>query len=90
MAKEITIKTQEGVSHIFALKEIVLKGEIITQYPSGARWSDGLTKPYVYGESYIAQIPDEMLAQIAALLMPAPVVEEPTEGGGDAQESGAK
>lgn len=70
MAKEITIKTQEGVSHIFALKEITLKGEIITQYPSGARWSDGLTKPYVYGESYVNALPDEIIAAVAAQLIP--------------------
>lgn len=70
MAKEITIKTQEGVSHIFALKEIVLKGEIITQYPSGARWSDGLTKPYVYGESYVNALPDEIIAAVASQLIP--------------------
>ena len=70
MAKEITIKTQEGVSHIFALKEIVLKGEIITQYPSGARWSDGLTKPYVYGETYVNALPDEIIAAVASQLIP--------------------
>lgn len=71
MAKEITIKTQEGVSHIFALKEIILKGEIITQYPSGARWSDGLTKPYVYGESYVDALPDAIIAAVASQLIPA-------------------
>ena len=76
MAKEITIKTQEGVSHIFALKEIILKGEIITQYPSGARWSDGLTKPYVYGESYVDALPDAIIAATASQLIP---VETATE-----------
>ena len=80
MAKEITIKTQEGVSHIFALKEIVLKGEIITQYPSGARWSDGLTKPYVYGESYVNALPDAIIAAVASQLIPtATDVPEATE-----------
>lgn len=71
MAKEITIKTKEGVSHIFALKEIVLKGEIITQYPSGDRWSDGLTKPYVYGESYVDSLPDAIIAAVASQLIPS-------------------
>ena len=79
MAKEITIKNQEGVSHIFALKEIILKGEIITQYPSGARWSDGLTKPYVYGESYVDALPDAIIAAVASQLIPTAESTE-TEG----------
>lgn len=79
MAKEITIKTQEGVSHIFALKEIILKGEIITQYPSGARWSDGLTKPYVYGESYVDALPDAIIAAVASQLIPTAAESTETE-----------
>ena len=90
MAKNILLKSKDGVEISFALTQITLKGETIIKFPSGENWSDGAAKTYVYGESYIAQIPDEMLAQIAALLMPAPVVEEPTEGGVDAQESGAE
>lgn len=90
MAKKILMKSKDGVEVSFALTQIILKGETSIKFPSGEEWSDGAAKTYVYGESYIAQIPDEMLAQIAALLMPAPVVEEPTEGGEDAQGSGAK
>jgi len=90
MAKKILMKSKDGVEISFALTQIILKGETSIKFPSGEEWSDGAAKTYVYGESYIAQIPDEMLAQIAALLMPAPVVEEPTEGGGDVQESGAE
>ena len=84
------MKSKDGVEVSFALTQIILKGETSIKFPSGEEWSDGAAKTYVYGESYIAQIPDEMLAQIAALLMPAPVLEEPPESGGDAQESGAK
>ncbi len=90
MAKKILMKSKDGVEVSFALTQIILKGETSIKFPSGEEWSDGAAKTYVYGESYIAQIPDEMLAQIAALLMPAPVVEEPTEGGGDVQEGGAE
>lgn len=79
MAKNILMKSKDGVEVSFALTQIILKGETIIKFPSGENWSDGAAKTYVYGESYIAQIPDAMLAQIAALLMPAPVVEEPTE-----------
>lgn len=93
MAKNILMKSKDGVEVSFALTQIILKGETIIKFPSGENWSDGAAKTYVYGESYIAQIPDAMLAQIAALLMPAPVVEEPTEsaeGGGEVQEGGAE
>ncbi len=90
MAKKILMKSKDGVEVSFALTQIILKGETSIKFPSGEEWSDGAAKTYVYGESYIAQIPDEMLAQIAALLMPAPVIEEPTEGGGDTQEGGAE
>lgn len=96
MAKNILMKSKDGVEVSFALTQIILKGETIIKFPSGENWSDGAAKTYVYGESYIAQIPDAMLAQIAALLMPAPAVEEPTESaesaesGGEAQEGGAE
>ena len=83
MAKNILMKSKDGVEVSFALTRIILKGETSIKFPSGEEWSDGAAKTYVYGESYIAQIPDEMLAQIAALLMPAPVVEEQTEGGAE-------
>lgn len=92
MAKNILLKSKDGVEVSFALTQITLKGETTIKFPSGENWSDGAAKSYVYGDSYIAQIPDAMLAQIAALLMPAPVidepVEEPTEGGGGQSESG--
>lgn len=89
MAKKILMKSKDGVEVSFALTQIILKGETSIKFPSGEEWSDGAAKTYVYGESYIAQIPDEMLAQIAALLMPAPVIEEPAEDGG-VQEGGAE
>lgn len=76
MAKKILMKSKDGVEVSFALTQIILKGETSIKFPSGVEWSDGAAKTYVYGESYIAQIPDEMLAQIAALLMPAPDVDE--------------
>lgn len=84
MAKEILIKSKEGVNVYFALKEITLKGETVVEFPSGDKWSDGLSKPYVYGESYIAQIPEAVLAQLAALLIPADV-ETKDEPPADAQ-----
>ena len=97
MAKNILMKSKDGVEVSFALTQIILKGETTIKFPDAEEWSDGAAKTYVYGDSYIAQIPDAMLAQIAALLMPAPVIEEPTEGGegqsesgGDAQEGGAE
>lgn len=86
MAKKVLIKSKEGVEIYFALKEITLKGEAITKFPSGEEWSDGLSKPYVYGESYVAQIPEAVLAQLAALLIPADV-EAQEEPPADAQES---
>lgn len=89
MSKNILIKSKDGVEVSFTLTQITLKGETTIKFPSGENWSDGAAKSYAYGDSYIAQIPDAMLAQIAALLMPAPVIDEPTEGGGT-QEGGAE
>ena len=77
MAKQILIKAKEGVEISFALKEITLKGECITKFPSGDEWSDGLSKPYVYGESYVDQLPDEVVSQIASLFIPAEIEEQP-------------
>lgn len=76
MSKQILIKSKEGVNVYFALKEITLKGETVVEFPSGDKWSDGLSKPYVYGESYIDQLPDAIVSQIAALLIPADIEEE--------------
>lgn len=73
MAKKILIKSKEGVEIYFALKEITLKGETITKFPSGEEWSDGLSKPYIYGESYVDKLPEEIVSQISALLIPADV-----------------
>lgn len=76
MAKNILLKSKDGVEVSFTLTQIILKGETTTKFPSGEEWSDGAAKTYVYGDSYIAKIPDEMFAQIAAyLLMPQPLVE---------------
>ena len=75
------MKSKDGVEVSFALTQIILKGETTIKFPDAEEWSDGAAKSYVYGESYIAQIPDAMLDQIAALLMPSPVIEKPTEGG---------
>lgn len=94
MAKKILLKSKDGVEVSFALTQIILKGETTIKFPDAEEWSDGASKTYVYGDSYIAKIPDEMLAQIAALLMPAPVVEESAEGtgeeAGENTESGAE
>lgn len=79
MAKKILIKSKEGVEIYFALKEITLKGECITKFPSGKEWSDGLSKPYVYGESYVDKLPDEIVSQISAILIPADIEAEGEE-----------
>ena len=79
MAKKILIKSKEGVEIYFALKEITLKGESITKFPSGEEWSDGLSKPYVYGESYVDQLPDEIIEQMSGFLIPADSEAEPEE-----------
>ena len=92
MSKNILLKSKYGVEVSFALTQITLKGETTIKFPDAEEWSDGASKTYVYGDSYIAKIPDAMLAQIAALLMPAPVVDEPTgtESGDEAQEGGVE
>ena len=75
MAKKILLKSKDGVEVSFALTQIILKGETTTKFPSGEEWSDGAAKTYVYGDSYISKIPDEMFAQIAAYLIPQPAAE---------------
>lgn len=85
MAKKILIKSKEGVEIYFALKEITLKGEAITKFPSGEEWSDGLSKPYVYGESYVDKLPEEIVSQISAILIPADLEVE-TEPPSDVKE----
>lgn len=85
MAKKILIKSKEGVEIYFALKEITLKGEAITKFPSGEEWSDGLSKPYVYGESYVDKLPEEIVSQISAILIPADLEVE-TEPPADVKE----
>lgn len=86
MAKQILIKAKEGVEISFALKEITLKGECITKFSSGDEWSDGFSKPYVYGESYVDQLPDEVVSQIASLFIPAEI-EEQTQPQPETQEN---
>lgn len=79
MAKKILLKSKDGVEVSFTLTQIILKGETTTKFPSGEEWSDGAAKTYVYGDSYISKIPDEMFAQIAAYLIPQPSVDESSE-----------
>lgn len=81
MAKEIIFKTKDGVEVSFDLKQIILKGETIIKFPSGVRWSDGATKQYVYGETYIRQLPDAIINQIGDVLIPKDIeaTSEPTE-----------
>lgn len=79
MAKKILLKSKDGVEVSFALTQIILKGETTIRFPDTEEWSDGASKTYVYGDSYIAKIPDELFAEVAAALMPAPAVENPTE-----------
>ena len=84
MAKKLTLKSRGGVEISFAVNQIIVRGETVVK-----EWSDGAAKQYAYGESYLAKIPDEAFAQIAAMLMPAPEIDEtptgeaetPTEGG---------
>lgn len=94
MAKEIVIKTKEGLQHIFSLKEIVLKGELIAKYPSGTKVSLCPTQ-YAYGESYIDKLPDALLNGAAAALIPvetdetADAAETPTEAETSTESAGA-
>lgn len=93
MAKEIVIKAKEGVGHVFALKEVVLKGELVAVYPSGVRASLCPTQ-YAYGESYVDKIPDALVSAAAAALIPTEIEEVP-DAGEDAEsdtgtESGAE
>lgn len=69
MAKEIVIKTKEGLQHIFALKEIILKGELLAKYPSGTKVSLCPTQ-YAYGESYIDKLPEMLISSAAQTLIP--------------------
>lgn len=69
MAKEIVIKTKEGLQHIFSLKEIVLKGELLAKYPSGTKVSLCPTQ-YAYGESYIDKLPEMLISSAAQTLIP--------------------
>lgn len=77
MAKEIIIKTKEGLQHVFALKEIILKGELLAKYPSGTKVSLCPTQ-YAYGESYIDKLPDALLNGAAAALIPVETDAEDT------------
>lgn len=72
MAKKLTLKSRGGVEISFAVNQVIVRGETVVKFPDGTEWSDGAAKQYAYGESYIAKIPDEVFAQIAAMLMPAP------------------
>ncbi len=76
MAKKLTLKSRGGVEISFAVNQVIIKGETVVKFPDGTEWSDGAAKQYAYGESYIAKIPDSVFAQIAAMLMPAPELEE--------------
>lgn len=78
MAKEIVIKTKEGLQHIFALKEIILKGELLANYPSGAKVSLCPTQ-YAYGESYIDKLPEVLINGAAEALIPVETDEVNTE-----------
>ena len=69
MAKEIVIKTKEGLQHNFALKEIVLKGELVAKYPSGTKVRLCPTQ-YAYGESYIDKLPEVLISGAAQALIP--------------------
>lgn len=79
MAKEITIKTKEGVAHVFALKEVILKGELVAVYPSGGKASLCPTQ-YAYGESYVDKIPDALISAGAAALIPTEIEAESDAG----------
>ena len=90
MVKKILLKSKDGVEVSFALTQIILKGETTIKFPDAEEWSDGASKTYVYGDSYIAKIPDELFARVAAALMPAPVIEEPTESSAETETASAE
>lgn len=82
MAKEIVIKTKEGLQHIFSLKEIVLKGELLAKYPSGTKVSLCPTQ-YAYGEGYIDKLPEVLISGAAQALIPVETdgsLDEASEG----------
>lgn len=80
MAKKLTLKSRGGVEISFAVNQIIVRGETVVKFPDGTEWSDGAAKQYAYGESYLAKIPDSAFAQIAAMLMPAPELDETPTG----------
>ena len=90
MAKKILLKSKDGVEVSFALTQIILKGETTIRFPDAEEWSDGASKTYVYGDSYIAKIPDELFARVATALMPAPVVENPTDSDAETENASAE
>ena len=90
MAKKILLKSKDGVEVSFALTQIILKGETTIKFPDAEEWSDGASKTYVYGDSYIAKIPDELFARVATALMPAPATEEPTESDAETETASDK
>ena len=83
MAKKLTLKSHGGVEISFAVNQLIIKGETVVKFPDGTEWSDGAAKQYVYGEGYLVKIPDEVFAQIAAMLMPAPETDETPEDTAD-------
>ncbi len=90
MAKKILLKSKDGVEVSFALTQIILKGETTIKFPDAEEWSDGASKTYVYGDSYIAKIPDELFTRVATALMPAPVVENPTDSDAETENASAE
>lgn len=87
MAKKVILKSKDGVEVSFAVNQITIKGETVIKFPDGTEWSDGAAKNYAYGESYLAKIPDEIFAQIASMLIPAPI-EEASETGNESEAQG--
>ena len=80
MAKKLILKSRGGVEISFAVNQIIVRGETVVKFTDGTEWSDGAAKQYAYGESYLAKIPDSAFAQIAAMLMPAPEIDETQTG----------
>lgn len=90
MAKKVILKSKDGVEVSFAVNQITIKGETVIKFPDGTEWSDGAAKNYAYGESYLAKIPDEIFAQIASMLIPAPIEEASEAGSEETQEGGTE